>query len=102
MLERDGNGWKATGVAFVHQDKEYTVKVDGEVILSAGSVQSPQLLELSGIGNPEVLKAAGIETKVTNPNVGENLQDHMSKLMRFWSNAFPHHADLHGSVNDDL
>lgn len=79
VLDRDGNGWKATGVVFVHQDKEHTVKVDGEVILSAGSVQSPQLLELSGVGNPEVLKAAGIATKVANSNVGENLQDHMSR-----------------------
>ena len=83
VLERDGNGWKATGVVFVHQDKEQTVKVDGEVILSAGSVQSPQLLELSGIGNPKVLKAACIETKVANFNVGENLQEHMSKLKGF-------------------
>lgn len=80
MLKEYDDGWKATGVVFVHRDKEHTVKVDGEVILSAGSVQSPQLLELSGIGNPKVLKAAGIETKVANPNVGENLQDHMSKL----------------------
>lgn len=87
---------------FVHRDKEHTVKVDGEVILSAGSVQSPQLLELSGVGNPEVLKVAGIETKVANPNVGENLQEHMSKLKGFWLNAFPPYADLHGSVNDDL
>ena len=102
MLERDGNGWKATGVVFVHKDKEHTVKVDGEVILSAGSVQSPQLLELSGVGNPEVLKAAGIPTKVANPNVGENLQEHMSKLIRYWFTAFLYYADLHGSVNDDL
>jgi choline dehydrogenase-like flavoprotein len=53
--------------------------VKSEVILSAGSVQSPQLLELSGIGNPEILKAAGIDVKVENPNVGENLQEHMCK-----------------------
>ncbi|KAI4265317.1 MAG: hypothetical protein L6R35_007137, partial [Caloplaca aegaea] len=43
--------------------------------------QSPQLLELSGIGDPAVLSAAGIETRVANPNVGENLQDHMSTMM---------------------
>lgn len=82
VLERDRNGWKATGVVFVHRDKEHTVQVDGEVILSAGSVQSPQILELSGVGNPKVLEAACIETKVANPNVGENLQDHMSKLKK--------------------
>ena len=80
VLEKDdSNDWAAKGVRFAHGGGEYTVQVEGEVILSAGSVQSPQLLELSGIGNPEILKAAGIEVKVENPNVGENLQDHMCK-----------------------
>lgn len=48
-----------------------------EVILSAGSVQSPGLLELSGIGNSSILSAAGIDTLIDLPSVGENLQDHM-------------------------
>jgi choline dehydrogenase-like flavoprotein len=48
-----------------------------EVILSAGSVQSPQLLELSGIGQEEVITAAGIEHIHSLPGVGENLQDHL-------------------------
>ena len=78
VLEKSGGEWVAKGVRFVHGGKERVVTTDGEVIICAGSVQSPQLLELSGIGNPEVLNAAGIETKVANPNVGENLQDHMS------------------------
>lgn len=80
LLERgsENDECRATGVRFVHGDQEYTVPVKGEVIICAGSVQSPQILELSGIGNRDVLKAAGIETKVTNTNVGENLQEHMS------------------------
>jgi len=79
MLEKESEGdeWRATGVRFIHQGQEHRVDVNGEIIISAGSVQSPQLLELSGIGSPGVLKAAGIETKVANPNVGENLQEHM-------------------------
>ncbi|KAK3678885.1 hypothetical protein LTR78_001338 [Recurvomyces mirabilis] len=48
-----------------------------EVILSAGSLQSPQLLELSGIGNKTVLAAAGIKQLVDLQGVGENLQDHL-------------------------
>ena len=52
-----------------------------EVIVSAGSVQSPQLLELSGIGNQAILQNAGITVKIDNPNVGENLQEHMSKFI---------------------
>ena len=62
----------------MHGGEEHVVKTEGEVIICAGSVQSPQLLELSGIGDPEVLKAAGVEVKVNNSAVGENLQDHMS------------------------
>ena len=77
VLEKEGDGWRANGVRFAHRGKEHVVNVNGEVILSCGSVQSPQLLELSGIGNPKILEAAGIETKVANPNVGENLQEHM-------------------------
>ncbi|KAJ5115535.1 hypothetical protein N7526_011416 [Penicillium atrosanguineum] len=46
-----------------------------EVILSAGSLRSPQLLELSGIGNPDILNKHNISTKVALPAVGENLQD---------------------------
>jgi choline dehydrogenase-like flavoprotein len=50
------------------------------VIVSCGVVQSPQLLELSGIGDPEVLKAAGVECKVENLGVGNNFQDHCLSL----------------------
>lgn len=51
------------------------------MILCGGSVSSPQLLELSGIGDPSILKSAGIDCKVPNPNVGENLQEHMMTAM---------------------
>ncbi|KAL8961606.1 MAG: hypothetical protein Q9193_001865 [Seirophora villosa] len=71
----------AKGVRFIHDSQLHTVNVSGEIILSAGAVQSPQLLELSGIGDPAILSAAGIETVVANPNVGENLQEHMSTMM---------------------
>jgi choline dehydrogenase-like flavoprotein len=71
----DGN--KATGIEFSHEGKTHTVNVSKEVVLSAGVIQSPQLLELSGIGDPEVLKAAGVELKVENNRVGKNFQDHV-------------------------
>ncbi|KAG5917755.1 hypothetical protein E4U42_007126 [Claviceps africana] len=73
----------ATGVRFGHQGKDYVVSVNKEVVLSAGAVQSPQILEMSGIGNPDVLEAAGIPVKVASPMVGENLQDHMMVAMIF-------------------
>ncbi|MGA5468149.1 GMC family oxidoreductase [Streptomyces arboris] len=49
-----------------------------EVILSAGAICSPQLLLRSGIGDPETLRAAGIEVRAASPDVGRNLQDHLS------------------------
>ncbi len=79
IIEKEGSEWVAKGVKFLHNREEHVVKTEGEVIVCGGSVQSPQLLEISGIGNPQILKAAGIEVKVDNPNVGENLQEHMNK-----------------------
>lgn len=83
VLEGQEGEWAAKGARFVHGKKEYIVRTTGEVIVCAGTVQSPQLLELSGIGSPRVLQAAGIDIKVDNPNVGENLQDHLSESLDF-------------------
>ncbi|GAB1318394.1 Glucose-methanol-choline oxidoreductase N-terminal domain-containing protein [Madurella fahalii] len=78
VLEQRGcDGWTATGVRFIYHGKTFTVSAAREVILSAGSVQSPQLLELSGVGRPDVLSVAKIPLKVDSPNVGENLQEHI-------------------------
>ncbi|GAA5993399.1 hypothetical protein JCM11641_001167 [Rhodosporidiobolus odoratus] len=69
----------ATGVTFVPTGQSGPTLVaiaKKEIVLSAGSVQTPQLLELSGIGNPTILKQFNIPTVVDLPGVGENLQDH--------------------------
>lgn len=58
-------------------DREVTLRDGGEVILSAGAIGSPQILELSGIGNGDVLQKAGIEMRHDLAAVGENLQDHL-------------------------
>lgn len=71
------DGDKATGVKFLHNGREHTVSATREVVLSAGVIQTPQLLELSGIGDPEVLRAAGVECKIENKAVGANFQDHV-------------------------
>ncbi|KAI1409267.1 GMC oxidoreductase [Hypoxylon sp. FL1857] len=82
-LSEDGGEWTATGARFTHSGVPYAVQASREVILSAGSVQSPQLLELSGIGDPQILSDAGVQVKVSNPNVGENLQDHLMTISVF-------------------
>ena len=66
----------ATGVQFLQNGSRYVRKARNEVILSAGVFQSPQILELSGIGPPKLLQSLGIDAIVENSNVGENLQDH--------------------------
>jgi len=78
-LEKIHGDFVATGAIFSYNESQYHVRASKEVIVCAGSVQSPQLLEISGIGNPDILQAAGISVRVPNKNVGENLQEHMSK-----------------------
>ena len=80
LLEREDDQWVARGVKFTRQGKEYSIKTLGEIVICGGSVSSPQLLELSGIGNPSILQAGGIECKVASPRVGENFQEHMSTM----------------------
>jgi choline dehydrogenase-like flavoprotein len=68
----------ATGITFIKDSQTYTVRITHEVILAAGATQTPQLLELSGIGNASLLQSHGIRPLVDLPSVGENLQDHGS------------------------
>ncbi|EIM84791.1 glucose-methanol-choline oxidoreductase, partial [Stereum hirsutum FP-91666 SS1] len=67
---------KAIGVQYIADNITYTVAVTREVIVSAGAIKSPQLLELSGIGNSTLLKGLGIPVTHDLPTVGENMQDH--------------------------
>lgn len=71
------DGTTVTGVEFSHGGQKHTINASKEVILSGGTINSPQLLELSGIGDPEVLKAAGVECLIENKRVGCNFQDHV-------------------------
>ncbi|CAL1705803.1 unnamed protein product [Somion occarium] len=69
-------GVTAEAVEFEHDGKIYRVLCRKEVILSAGAIKSPQILELSGIGDRGILEPLGIQTKIHLPTVGENTQDH--------------------------
>ncbi|CRG91428.1 hypothetical protein PISL3812_08476 [Talaromyces islandicus] len=74
----------ATGVQIRTKDGEHhTITAKDEVILSAGSINSPQILELSGIGERQRLESLGIPVVIDNPNVGENLQDHPSSHISY-------------------
>ncbi|MGP1354078.1 MAG: choline dehydrogenase [Parasphingopyxis sp.] len=74
---------RATGVEAVSGKgrEKRIVKARREVIVCAGAVQSPQLLLLSGIGDPEELKKHGIDVAYASPQVGKNLQDHLDVVV---------------------
>jgi choline dehydrogenase len=70
------DGLRAVGVGYRQNGAQHEARAGREVILAAGAVQSPQLLELSGIGAPAILKAHGVAVRHALPGVGENHQDH--------------------------
>lgn len=74
-------GKTAAGVEYRQGGIKKQVQAAREVILSAGAIQSPQLLMLSGIGNGSELQAAGIPTLTHLPGVGKNLQDHLDVIL---------------------
>lgn len=76
-------GKTARAVEFEHVGNKYTIKARQEVIICCGAIQTPQLLELSGIGDPQVLRKAGVECKIELPSVGRNYQDHICSGMSY-------------------
>ncbi len=70
-------GRRAVGVEYVQNGNRAIVRCGGEILLSAGAVASPKILELSGIGDGERLQGLGIPVVHHSPGVGENLQDHL-------------------------
>ncbi|MFB6194384.1 MAG: GMC family oxidoreductase, partial [Halobaculum sp.] len=68
---------RADGVAFRQDGRSRHVEAEREVLVTAGAVNSPQLLLLSGIGDPDHLAAHDIGVRAANPEVGRNLQDHL-------------------------
>ncbi len=75
---------RATSVEFVHRGERQLAQVTGEVVVSAGAINSPQILMLSGIGPADHLRSVGLEPLVDLP-VGERLQDHPAVLMAYES-----------------
>ena len=74
---------RATGIALRHRGEARTVRATSEVILCGGVINSPQLLMLSGIGDPDQLARHAIKTEVALPAVGRNLQDHPSIIVMY-------------------
>ena len=77
------DGQRVTGVEYRIGDRLYSVAAGREVIMAAGAVQSPQILELSGIGDPAHLRAIGLEVRHALTGVGNNYRDHFCTRMNW-------------------
>jgi len=76
-------GKKCVGVRYSVKGQSREARATREVVISGGSINSPKLLELSGIGQPDLLKSFGIDVAHELPGVGENLRDHYSPRMKY-------------------
>jgi choline dehydrogenase len=76
-------GKRAVGVTYSQGGQVKEVRANKEVIICGGSVKSPHILELSGIGNPRLLKSIGIDVAHELPGVGENYRDHFAPRMNW-------------------
>ena len=79
----DFDARRAAGVTYVRRGKTWAVRAAREVLLSGGVINSPQVLMLSGIGDPCELESHGIPVRVPAPGVGKNLQDHVIGLVQY-------------------
>ncbi|NOC82877.1 choline dehydrogenase [Ruegeria sp. HKCCD6228] len=94
------DGKQATGL--VYRDRagnEKTLKVRREIILSGGAINSPQILMLSGIGDPDHLKKNGIDPVHALPNVGKRLQDHLQARLVFKCNEPTLNDEVRSLIN---
>jgi choline dehydrogenase len=88
------DGKKTTGVEYRRNGQIERAVARCEVILCGGAINSPQLLQLSGVGDAEKLRALGIDPRVNAPAVGQNLQDHLA-VSYFYKTSVP-------TLNDEL
>ena len=86
---------RAVGVEWRRAGETFQARAEGEVIVSAGAIATPQLLQLSGVGDAELLQARGAQVVLDLPGVGENLQDHLQVRIVF-------RATRPITLNDDL
>jgi len=86
---------RAVGVCYLKDGSEHEVRATGDIVASGGSINSPQLLQISGIGPGELLREIGVEVVADLPGVGENLQDH-------YQSRLVHETHPGMSLNEDV
>ena len=87
------DGRRAVGVAYVQDGRPQELRCGGEVILSGGAINSPQLLQLSGVGPAALLKSMGLPVVLDNANVGDHLNDHQG-INYTWKMKVPTYNDM--------
>jgi choline dehydrogenase len=97
-IEDGPQGKVCTGVEFTGGGNEWFAEAKQEVLLSAGAVSSPQILQLSGVGPANLLQQHGVRPVVDLPGVGGNLQDHLQLRMAFKVNNVPTLNMMAGSL----
>jgi choline dehydrogenase len=80
------DGARATGLDIRRRGAAVRAFARREIVLAGGAINTPHLLQLSGIGDPAILKAAGIEPRVVSRDVGRNLQDHLGVYLTYAAN----------------
>ena len=100
------DGRRCAGIIYERWGRRIEARAGREVIICAGAVATPQLLELSGIGNPEILKKLGIEVRHASAAVGENFRDHINARIAWRVKAkhlsYNHMARGLGSIGQAL
>jgi 4-pyridoxate dehydrogenase len=91
-------GGRAIGIEYLRGGERIIARAEREVILAGGVINSPQLLMLSGIGDPKQLRSHGITVSAALPGVGQNLQDHISAPIA-WARQEP--GPLHAKMRAD-
>ncbi len=88
------DGRRASGLRYLRGGREFAVEARREIVLCGGAINTPQLLQLSGVGDGERLQTLGIDTVHHSPAVGRNLQDHLA-VSYFYGSTVP-------TLNDQL
>ncbi len=91
-------GARAVGIEYLHRGERKVARAEGEVILAGGVINSPQLLMLSGIGDPDRLRSHDIAVHTALRGVGRNLQDHISAAISY---ARKEPGPLHAKLRAD-
>ena len=89
---------RAIGVEYVHRGEAKFAAAKREVLVCAGTVNSPQLLQLSGIGSGAALSALGLDPVLDNPSVGGHLQDHLAVVYSFKATQPTLNNELHSAL----